>query len=94
MESCLLLRVCVCRGMLEFIIDLNKTDPDDESLKTRPMKTAPLFCGCVQHGPVPCANAAGLTARHKLTHTNSLHLRRPSAVVETLRTVTSSFRDH
>ena len=64
--------MCVCRNVLEFLIDLNNTDPDGESLKTRPMKTAPLFCGSVQHDPLPCANAAGLNARHKHTHTHAL----------------------
>ena len=84
-------RVCVQKCVTDFIIDLNNTDPDRESLKTRPMKTAPLFCGSVQRGPLPCANAAGLAARHKLTHTPSPHICAPSAVVETLWTVTSSF---
>lgn len=73
--------VCVCiqKCATEFTADLNNTDPDGESLKTRPMKTAPLLCGSVQHGPLPRANAAGLTSRHKLTHTHSPHLHRPSA---------------
>lgn len=58
------------------------------------MKTAHLFCGSTQHGAIPCANTDGLTASHKLAHTHLLHLRRPAAAVETLRTVTSSFRGH
>lgn len=61
----------MCTCVKEFIIDLNNTEPDGESLKTRPIKTAPVFSGCVQNDPHSCANAAGLTACHK-THTHPL----------------------
>lgn len=96
--------MCVCRIMLELIIDLNNTDPDGESLKTRPMKTAPLFCVVLSNRnlfPVQMqlvrlhvTNPPTHTPTQAHTHTHTLHLCRPSAVVETLWTVTSSFRDH
>lgn len=53
--------------MCVFIIDLNNTDPDGESLKTRPMKTEPcLLWFCSTRPSSLCKRS--LTARHTLTH--------------------------
>lgn len=90
--------VCVCvqehAGICqEFIVDLNNTSPDGESLKARPMKNSTSVLWFCSADPLPCANAAGPTAHTKPTHTHSLPLCRLCAVVETLWTLTSSLRD-
>lgn len=71
MESC----VCV----LEFTVDLNNTDSDCESLKTGPMKKAPLVCCSVQHDPLPRTNTLTAHPKHCLSLVH-LHVAPPQAL--------------
>lgn len=67
------MRVCVQEyaGIChKFIVDLNNTSPDGESLKARPMKNSTSVLWFCSADPLLCANAAGPTA-HK-THAHPL----------------------